>query len=67
MMKCPVDVSVYDLSMHAQHSQSRMFFSSGQAQMNGGGDFCMLRYSYIVRTWPGLDRHCSADLLELSR
>jgi len=23
-----------------------MFFSSGQAQMKGGGDFCIERYSY---------------------
>jgi hypothetical protein len=25
--------------------QSSMFFSSGLAQIKGGGDFCMLRYS----------------------
>lgn len=28
-----------------EHSQSRMFFSSGTAQMKGGGAFCIARYS----------------------
>ena len=27
------------------NSQSSIFFSSGLAQMNGGGDFCMFMYS----------------------
>jgi hypothetical protein len=35
-----------------------MFFSSGQAQMKGGGAFCMLRYSY-----DGINREIDASTL----
>ena len=29
------------------YSQVRMFFSSGAAQTNGGGSFCMVMYSLL--------------------
>lgn len=48
MMKCPNQSKSAKTAKTttASSSQSSMFFSSGQAQMKGGGDFCMLRYSY---------------------
>lgn len=40
-----------------------MFFSSGHAQMKGGGAFCIARYS--CPSAAGIDTRVIADLLEL--
>ena len=46
-MKCPATQSQSPtLEDEIPHDvQSRIFFSSGHAQMKGGGDFCIATYS----------------------
>jgi hypothetical protein len=46
--KVPCIVSIASLTRANENVQLRILFSSGQAQINGGGAFCMARYSYIT-------------------
>ena len=46
-IKCPD----HQLGPRTGSLQFKILFSSGQAQMNGGGDFCIARYSYEMSAW----------------
>ena len=44
---CPEIRSVNKRKLERDNAQVRMFFSSGAAQMKGGGSLCMATYSFV--------------------